>query len=276
MKKTSLSGKSPQTRVRGAADDIPEALRDTPIDNPTATVPADSGFKGTMAILLGLGSVAVLGLAGVGWYVWQSPPQTVRSPDTTETTATDTAQDTQAPDEENPNLLGHLPYEEASPNDLEPIVADNSILLRREAAEAYLNMEADARAEGVRLAPLSGFRTVEDQQYLFFEVKAERGQVASERAEVSAPPGYSEHHTGYAIDIGDADVPATHLSPDFENTRAFEWLEANAAYYSFELSFPKDNPQNIAYEPWHWRFVGDRDSLETFYKARELARPEGE
>ena len=92
----------------------------------------------------------------------------------------------------------------------------------------------------------------------------------SQRAAVSAPPGYSEHHTGYAIDIGDADVPATNLSPDFENTAAFKWLRENAAYFSFELSFPRDNPQNIMYEPWHWRFVGDRHSLETFYKAREL------
>ena len=58
------------------------------------------------------------------------------------------------------------------------------------------------------------------------------------------------------------------VEPGFENTAAFHWLEANAARYSFELSFPRDNPQGISYEPWHWRFVGDRESLETFYKAR--------
>ncbi|NMG60416.1 D-alanyl-D-alanine carboxypeptidase family protein [Geitlerinema sp. P-1104] len=171
---------------------------------------------------------------------------------------------------ENPNLLGHLPYEEAPPEDLRSIVSDNTIKLRSAAAEAYLDMEAAARADGVWLMPLSGFRSIEDQEYLFFEIKAQRGQVPAQRAEVSAPPGHSEHHTGYAIDIGDADVPATNLSPDFENTAAFKWLRDNAAYFSFELSFPRDNPQNIAYEPWHWRFVGDRHSLETFYKAREL------
>ena len=129
-------------------------------------------------------------------------------------------------------------------------------------------MEEAARKDGVSLMVLSAYRSIEDQQYLFFEVKKERGQDSSTRAEVSAPPGYSEHHTGYAIDIGDADAPDTDLAIAFEETKAFEWLEANAARYSFELSFPEGNEQGVQYEPWHWRYVGDSDSLETFYQDR--------
>jgi D-alanyl-D-alanine carboxypeptidase len=49
-------------------------------------------------------------------------------------------------------------------------------------------------------------------------------------------------------------------------------LQNNAAQYSFELSFPENNPQGINYEPWHWRFVGDSHSLETFYKAQQLGK----
>jgi D-alanyl-D-alanine carboxypeptidase len=75
------------------------------------------------------------------------------------------------------------------------------------------------------------------------------------------------------MDIGDGRTPATNLSPDFEKTAAFKWLEKNAAYYSFEVSFPKGNAQGVSYEPWHWRFVGDRDSLETFYRAKNLTSP---
>jgi D-alanyl-D-alanine carboxypeptidase len=130
-------------------------------------------------------------------------------------------------------------------------------------------MAAAALRDGVVLVPISGFRTVADQKYLYFDVKAERGQDAKERAKVSAPPGYSEHHTGYALDIGDGNVPATNLSVNFEKTEAFRWLKANAAYYSFEMSFPKGNKQGVSYEPWHWRFAGDIQSLKTFYKARE-------
>jgi len=259
-------------------DDIPEALRDAPTEASVTPSAAKGGMAWAMGSLMALSGVGILALGGVLWFVWQSErafltrsnaQSSARSEATAETRDNRTSEAISGDD-----LLGHLPYDEAPPQDLEPILADGSLKLRQAAAEAYLKMEADARADGVRLVPISAFRSIEDQQYLFFEVKAERGQVATERAEVSAPPGYSEHHTGYAIDIGDWDVPATHLAPDFENTKAFEWLQKNAAHYSFELSFPKNNSQNIAYEPWHWRFVGDRDSLETFYKARQQSDEE--
>ncbi len=165
-------------------------------------------------------------------------------------------------------LLGHLPYEEAAVEDLQKITADGGIKLKPSAAQAFLTMLDAARAQGIQLVPLSGFRSVAQQEYLFFDIKAQRGQDTMKRAEVSAPPGYSEHHTGYAIDMGDADYPEAYLEVSFEQTPAFQWLAENAAHYSFELSFPEGNPQGVSYEPWHWRYVGDRNSLETFYKQR--------
>jgi zinc D-Ala-D-Ala carboxypeptidase len=69
--------------------------------------------------------------------------------------------------------------------------------------------------------------------------------------------------------LGDATNSALDLNPEFDTTAAFKWLEANAARYSFEMSFPKGNLQGVSYEPWHWRYVGDSDSLETFYRARK-------
>ena len=153
------------------------------------------------------------------------------------------------------DLLGHLPYSEAPTNELVAVSGDGQIKLRTAAADAYNRMAAAALADGIALVPLSGFRTIADQEYLFFRVKEQRAQVATQRAEVSAPPGHSEHHTGYAIDIGDPDQPDTHLSESFAQTPAFQWLTAHAARFSFELSFPPENPQGISYEPWHWRFV---------------------
>jgi len=165
-----------------------------------------------------------------------------------------------------PTLLGHRPYAEADPTTLVPITADSQVKLHHAAAEQFLAMVAAAQRQGIQLAALSGYRSQDEQRRLFFDIKANRGQTASVRAEVSAPPGYSEHHTGYAIDIGDADHPQTHLEPTFADTPAYDWLVNNAAYYGFELSFPPDNDQGIAFEPWHWRFVGNQDSLETFYQ----------
>ena len=164
--------------------------------------------------------------------------------------------------------MGHLPYEVAPESDLESITADNRLKMRSSAAKKFRQMQADAKADGINLAVISAFRTTQAQEELFFGVKEQRVQDAAKRAEVSAPPGYSEHHTGYAIDLGDGNVPATHLETEFADTPAFAWLKENALKYSFELSFPPDNEQGVSYEPWHWRFVGDRHSLETFYKVR--------
>jgi D-alanyl-D-alanine carboxypeptidase len=181
-----------------------------------------------------------------------------------------TVENSPTPEPEAENVLGHLEYPEAEASDLQNITADGRIRLRTAAAEKFLEMQQAARTQGIILVPLSGYRSLEQQETLFFDIAKQRGQVPSTRAEVSAPPGYSEHHTGYTIDIGDGKVPATNLSVKFANTPAFTWLQNNASRYGFELSFPEDNPQGISYEPWHWRFVGDRESLETFYKARNL------
>lgn len=166
-------------------------------------------------------------------------------------------------------LLGHRAYEEAPASDLKSLTADGSIKLRTAAADSFQAMVQAAAADGVQLVPLSGYRSIEDQEYLFFQISADRSQTVSRRAEVSAPPGYSEHHTGYAIDIGDPNKPATHLLPEFAETEAYAWLEDNAARYSFELSFEGKEEDTVVFEPWHWRFVGDRESLETFYQEVE-------
>ncbi|MFN4279645.1 D-alanyl-D-alanine carboxypeptidase family protein [Thermosynechococcus sp.] len=204
-------------------------------------------------------SLVLVGLVGGGAAWFHSRP--AESPQATETASMVTPTE---------NLLGHLPYEEAPLSQLTPVSADGQIKLRRAAAERFRAMVAAAQQEGVVLIPLSGFRSKQDQDYLFFRVKEQRAQGTRERALVSAPPGYSEHHTGYAIDIGDGQRPDTHLNETFEDTPAFQWLQKNAARFSFELSFPRHNPQGVSYEPWHWRFVGDRHSLQTFYKARQL------
>jgi len=67
---------------------------------------------------------------------------------------------------------------------------------------------------------------------------------------VNAAPGYSEHHSGYALDIGTPGEPPAEES--FESTAAFAWLGEHAGRFGFQLSYPRDNPHGIVYEPWHW------------------------
>jgi len=167
-------------------------------------------------------------------------------------------------------LLGHFPYQEVPAADR--INVAPGLELHRDAAEALLALQSAARADGVDVVLLSGYRSLAVQQQLFFEVKSERNQSALERARVSAPPGYSEHSTGYAVDLGDGSAPQTNLSQDFDQTAAFVWLQANAARFHYVLSFPPGNAQGVNYEPWHWRFEGSAQALRVFEPAQRLSR----
>ena len=158
-------------------------------------------------------------------------------------------------------ILGHFPYSETSFENLVEITPD--ILVHKKMYKSLLKMRDDAKKEGVYLVFLSGFRSIELQKEIFYSLKSIRSQVAMERARVSAPPGYSEHSTGFAIDIGDALNRETDFEVEFENTSAYKWLERNAAKYHFKLSF--DRKQNsVDYEPWHWRYEGNIEALKIF------------
>lgn len=167
-------------------------------------------------------------------------------------------------------LLGHFPYDEALDSRL--IVVEPGIELHEDAANAFDAMRQAAAADGLDLRLLSGYRSHDLQESIFFDVASERNQTAEERALVSAPPGYSEHSTGYALDIGDGEAPETHLSPNFEQTPLFRWLQDHAARYHFILSFPEGNPQGVSYEPWHWRYEGSASALRLFEPARRLVQ----
>ncbi|MDH6055776.1 M15 family metallopeptidase [Umezakia ovalisporum] len=247
-------------------EDIPVALRDGPEVKPQQP-------RQTLVLLVGgLGGLILLGLIVGFWFFVVDAKTNVDSlsPSPTATPNTQSSDYVNRKDRNVDTLLGHLRYSEAPGSELLPITVDGQIKMRTAAAQKYKAMTQAARREGVILVPISGFRSVKVQEQLFFAVGATRNQTPTQRASVSAPPGHSEHHTGYAVDIGDGAAPATNLQTNFENTKAFKWLQGNAARFGFEMSFPENNPQGVSYEPWHWRFVGDRHSLELFYKARNM------
>ncbi|MGN6512467.1 MAG: M15 family metallopeptidase [Lysobacteraceae bacterium] len=116
-------------------------------------------------------------------------------------------------------------------------------------ARAWSHLQAAALRDGVVLDAISGYRS-HDYQLGIFERKRARGLRVDEILAVNAAPGYSEHHSGRALDIGTPDEPPAEES--FERTPAFAWLAANADGFGFRLSYPRDNPHGIVYEPWHW------------------------
>jgi len=161
-------------------------------------------------------------------------------------------------------ILGHLPYAEISKEKL--VLIEPNIEVHMDMRDSLLKMREEAKKDGIYLIFLSGYRSINLQKDIFYSLKSIRNQEAAERARVSAPPGYSEHSTGFAIDIGDATQRETDFETDFENTDAFRWLIKNAAKFHFKLSFNKDN-KYIDYEPWHWRYEGSIEALKVFESA---------
>ena len=171
---------------------------------------------------------------------------------------------------QNKSLLGHLPYPEASKNEL--ILFSPGIYVHKEIYENFKEMQFMAAQRGISLQLLSGYRSIDLQRDIFYENKSIRNQTAVERSMVSAPPGYSEHSTGYAIDVGDGNYPDTHFEVEFEQTPAFKWMKRFASKYHFVLSFPPNNKQGVTYEPWHWRFEGTVNALREFDAANKIIK----
>lgn len=121
---------------------------------------------------------------------------------------------------------------------------------------AWEKMKAAALAANVELQIISAFRSVNYQKQLLLN-KMAKGQKIAQILKVNAAPGYSEHHSGEALDIGSPGYE--HLSEEFEKSSAFEWLSNNAKEFGYKLSFPKGNPSGILYEPWHWKFSENKN-----------------
>jgi len=236
----------------GAAAEIPLARRSRPFASGKASLA--SRFRWSLVGSLIVGSMAVALVLGP-LRPWLAPPPVAGL---------------NARLAADGRLLGHLPYPEAPADALVTFAAGQQ--LRHEAARELLAMQNAAAADGVQITVISAFRDLAVQRHLFFEVGAERSQSPQVRARVSAPPGFSEHSTGFAVDLGDGRMPHTNLSTSFESTAAFAWLQANAVRFHFALSFPANNRQGVSYEPWHWRFEGSTEALRLFEPAHRLSR----
>jgi D-alanyl-D-alanine carboxypeptidase len=121
--------------------------------------------------------------------------------------------------------------------------------LAPQTARSWRQMKQAAALSGVQLLLVSGYRSIQQQTDLFRQ-KLAAGHDIDAILHVNAAPGFSEHHTGRAIDI--ATPGCRPLTEEFELSPAFAWLSANAATYSFGMPYGRDNDLGFAYEPWHW------------------------
>lgn len=165
--------------------------------------------------------------------------------------------------------ITHYKYEDCKKEDLVDI---GGIKVHRKRAEAFEEMKKAAVKEGVNIRIVSGFRSTQYQKTVFkkkFGVQNSPTDKEFEaRLRFSAPSGFSEHHTGLAIDINSTEQ-------SFANTKEYKWLQEHASEYGFEMSFPENGKQGLGFEPWHWRYIGKEEDesagvyREIFKAARE-------
>lgn len=124
-------------------------------------------------------------------------------------------------------------------------------LLAPSAAAAWRAMKAAAARDGIDLRIVSAYRSVA-RQIEIIRRKLDAGMGIEAILAVNAAPGFSEHHTGRAVDIATPGSPP--LETAFESTPAFAWLVEHAGDFGFSLSYPAGNGQGYQYEPWHWCF----------------------
>ena len=159
--------------------------------------------------------------------------------------------------------ITHYQYNDCKSSDLTDV--GGGIKVHKKCAAAFKEMQKAAAKDGVNIYVVSGFRSKKYQVNVFKKKFTNKNcpsfKELKARLEFSAPSGYSEHHTGLAIDINDTEQR-------FANTKAYKWLQENAKEYGFEISFPENNHQKLGYEPWHWRYVGDVESKKVFEDAR--------
>lgn len=130
---------------------------------------------------------------------------------------------------------------------------DREQFLTEGAAGAWLEMQRAAAKNDVELQVVSAFRPVEYQAGIV-QRKLDSGINIDDILKVSAAPGFSEHHSGRALDLTTPGFEV--LEEEFELSRAFAWLLNRAHEFNFRLSYPRDNPHGVAYEPWHWYWLG--------------------
>lgn len=139
---------------------------------------------------------------------------------------------------------------------------DRPALLHPAARKAWNRMKKSALEDRIDLQIISAYRSLDYQKQLINNKLDKRVDI-KDILNVNTLPGFSEHHTGCAIDIGSVDEPV--LEEAFDQSNAFKWLTENAKNFGFKMTYPKGNTTGICYEPWHWCYKPSLNLPQKYY-----------
>lgn len=122
------------------------------------------------------------------------------------------------------------------------------IYLERSTRDALVAMAEAAAKDSIHIVVYSGYRSREYQQHLI-KKRLDEGKDIANILLMVAPPGYSEHETGRAVDL-------VHAGTQFSKSSVYHWLKEHAAQWGFVETYPNDSTNTIYWEPWHWYYRG--------------------
>jgi D-alanyl-D-alanine carboxypeptidase len=123
-----------------------------------------------------------------------------------------------------------------------------NIYVHSTALPPLLAMLDRAREDSVELLVESGYRSERYQRTIFKRMMA-KGRIFTDIIRYVAPPGYSQHVLGTAVDFHPSNWR-------FADTRAYAWLQENATDFSFKETYSQSNKYNMPWEAWHWNYCG--------------------
>ncbi len=152
----------------------------------------------------------------------------------------------------NPLPFGYEPTNLRSVN----LPRASEVLLQTQAADGLEELFKAAALAGINLKVISAYRSYNDQATLFNNYTAQYG--ASEAETFSARPGYSEHQTGLAVDVGSS-TSVCDLDECFGETIEGDWIAKNAHLFGYIVRYRKSDIAitGYQYEPWHLRYLGN-------------------
>lgn len=250
--------------------------------------------------ILGFGAVIIM-IVSMGYIVVsehqmttevQSDSQVAKKTDTTTTKSTAKAKKTTSSNDTKANLPNVQPTDwdlilvgpdhkikQEIDESTQLVSLPNGYLINKQIESNYEDFAKAAEAAGFPLVMVSAYRSVSSQQEVFAqnvqEVMSSQNVTEEEATTITkqtiTEPGYSEHHTGLAVDVVDENwynnYPSQLLEASYGDQPGAKWIAENAPKYGFIIRYPKDrqNITKITYEPWHLRYVG-KESAEYITK----------
>ena len=129
----------------------------------------------------------------------------------------------------------------------------SKIYLLKKAHDALVAMINKAKQDNIILFVKSGYRSARYQNVIFQRLM-KKGRAFEDIACFIAPPGYSEHMLGTAVDFCPSDWR-------FANSSEYLWLKQHAGEFGFTETFPEERNNNKPWESWHWRYSDTTEEL---------------